>query len=252
MTERRLLFLYAHPDDESFGHGGTIARYAAEGVHIWLACATRGEAGRRRGSPPFCTPDELGAVRTSELEVACRELGVERLVFLDLPDKGVASSLNRPQAVRLAAALIDELRPQVVVSFAPDGSLSPHVDHVAMHHLAKEALAQTRQRPSRFFYVTFPAKLPTLVEGLFPGTGYAVARVKVALPGGGTDYRERRLAALRCHLTQVQQESWPWLPDREALGRLAEEEWYLLSEDCFQRPPGTPPVVLEGLWDDLA
>ena len=55
-----MLFLYAHPDDESFGHGGTIARYAAEGARIWLACATRGEAGRRRGSPPLCTPEELG------------------------------------------------------------------------------------------------------------------------------------------------------------------------------------------------
>ncbi len=248
-----MLFLYAHPDDESFGHGGTIARYAAEGARIWLACATRGEAGRRRGSPPFCTPEELGEVRARELEAACRELGVERLVFLDLPDKGVATSPARPKAVEAAAALIDALRPQVVVGFAPDGSLSPHVDHVAMHYLAKEALARAGHHPDRFYYVTFPHKLAPLVASLFPSAaGYALARIRVsALASGVDDYRARRLAALRCHLTQVQQEPWPWFPDREAVARLAEEEWYLLSEDWHKGPSGAPTADLDDLWADL-
>ena len=81
-TKRRLLVVLAHPDDESFLCGGTIAKMSERGIQITLLCATKGEMGRRMGNPILTTRESLPGLRVRELKGACEELGIKDLRFL--------------------------------------------------------------------------------------------------------------------------------------------------------------------------
>jgi LmbE family N-acetylglucosaminyl deacetylase len=85
-----LLFVLAHPDDESMGAGGTIARHVRAGVEVHLLCLTRGGAGWR-GRPPGRRPEELPEIRTEELHRAANVLSLTSLAFWDYPDGGLPS-----------------------------------------------------------------------------------------------------------------------------------------------------------------
>ncbi|MDQ7794965.1 MAG: PIG-L deacetylase family protein [bacterium] len=197
--------IVAHPDDEAFGPGATLAHYAGRGVRVYLACATRGEAGRRRGSPPFCTPAELGAVREGELRRSARVLGVSAVFLLGLPDGEVAKADPDASARRLALVMT-RTRPEVVITFGPEGSLSPHPDHVAVCHLTTRAFLSLPEagRPARIFHYLSPWRYSP------PATaGGTLVELDVSA------YRARRLEALKCHLTQVQQVAWLFGPAAE-------------------------------------
>lgn len=146
-----LMAVFAHPDDESFGIGGTLARYGADpGVRVILVCATRGEAGEI-SNPELASSERLGEVREQELHCACRTLGVEDLFFLDYRDSGMAGTAENEDPRALAQAEPDEAvgkivayirceRPDVVVTFDESGGYG-HPDHIAIHHFAKAAFA---------------------------------------------------------------------------------------------------------------
>jgi len=117
----RLMAILAHPDDESLGFGGTLAKYAAEGIHVALVTATRGERGWR-GEPdadPGLTA--IGQIRETELRSAATALGIDRLTFLDQIDGELAQAESGPVLARIVAE-IRAFRPQVVVTFGPDGA----------------------------------------------------------------------------------------------------------------------------------
>ncbi|MCL4489296.1 MAG: PIG-L family deacetylase [Chloroflexi bacterium] len=142
MGERRVLAVFAHPDDESFRPGGTLALLAQRGVRLYLLTATRGEAGSR-GNPPLCTPDELPAVRERELRCACAALGVEPPRLLDYRDGHVGAG-DPEQLVERILQVVDEVRPQVMLTFGPEG-LSGHPDHIAIGRCAAEAYRRAEQ-----------------------------------------------------------------------------------------------------------
>ncbi|HEY3489774.1 MAG TPA: PIG-L deacetylase family protein [Candidatus Deferrimicrobiaceae bacterium] len=134
--ERRLLLLLAHPDDETFGPGGTIARYAREGVSIRLATATRGEAGQL-GDPPLTDRAGLGALRERELHAAAAVLGIDAVEIFGFGDGKLASTPFESIVARATAA-IRRFRPHVVIGFGPDG-VSGHPDHTVMCNVAAAA-----------------------------------------------------------------------------------------------------------------
>ena len=91
-TEPRILLaVFAHPDDEAFGTGGTLARYAGEGVRVALVCATRGEVGGI-ADPSLATRETLGQVRETELRCAAQALGISDVIFLGYRDSGMAGT----------------------------------------------------------------------------------------------------------------------------------------------------------------
>jgi N-acetylglucosamine malate deacetylase 2 len=138
MMSRTLLVVFAHPDDESFLTGGSICRYGAEGVRVVLVTATRGESGKV-GDPPLCAVDALGATRELELRRAAAILGVAGVHLLDYPDRDLA--LAPPERIReQLVALIRAERPQVVVTFDPNGG-NLHPDHVAISRFAMDAVS---------------------------------------------------------------------------------------------------------------
>jgi LmbE family N-acetylglucosaminyl deacetylase len=139
---KTLLAIFAHPDDETFGPGGTLAKYAAEGVAVHLICATRGEVGES-GLEDLGDCEDLACQREQELRCAADVLGMTDVHFLGYQDSGMAgSSANEhPRALvqadpdAVAGQITDfmrRLQPQVVLTFDPYGAYG-HPDHIAMH-----------------------------------------------------------------------------------------------------------------------
>jgi LmbE family N-acetylglucosaminyl deacetylase len=132
----------AHPDDESLGMGGTLAKYAAEGVEVSLVTATRGDGGRfrghRRGEEAHPGREALGEIRAAELRAAAATLGVREVVLLDYPDQHLDRADPRGAAARIATHL-RRIRPDVVLTFGPDGAYG-HPDHIAISQLTTAAV----------------------------------------------------------------------------------------------------------------
>lgn len=149
MTQPVMMVILAHPDDESFPIGGTIAKSAAEGMDVHLVVATRGEAGI-----PNKTEAETAVIRETELRRACAELGVQQLTFLDYVDGTLAGISDESGTMRLLDVLRQAL-PDVVITFGADG-ISGHPDHLAVHRWTTAAFDQYKQetkRPLRLYYI---------------------------------------------------------------------------------------------------
>lgn len=139
-SPRRLLAVLAHPDDESFGMGGTLALYARRGVEVYLICATRGEVGDVADLKGYAS---VGDLRQAELECAAQVLGLKEVHFLGYRDSGMPGSPDNDHPQALIRAPLDEvaarivaymrrIRPQVVVTFDPIGGYR-HPDHIHVH-----------------------------------------------------------------------------------------------------------------------
>jgi LmbE family N-acetylglucosaminyl deacetylase len=134
----RLMCVLAHPDDESLGVGGTLARYAAEGVEIELVTATRGERGWSGPAEDNPGLAGLGQIRTAELLAAARVLGLKQVSFLDYID----GDLDQAAPVDVISKIVAHLRrfqPHVVLTFGPDGAYG-HPDHIAISQFTTAAI----------------------------------------------------------------------------------------------------------------
>jgi LmbE family N-acetylglucosaminyl deacetylase len=179
----RLMAVLAHPDDESLGFGGTLAKYAAEGVHTSVVTATRGEAGRFSGLPRgegHPGADALGRIRETELRAAATALGVGDLSLLDYRDQELDRAEPREAIGRIVTHL-RRVRPQVVLTFAPDGAYG-HPDHVAICQFTTAAILAAADpgftpdgadrsagthAVSKLYYLAWPAAAQAAYEEAF-------------------------------------------------------------------------------------
>lgn len=163
----RLMAILAHPDDESLGMGGTLAKYGAEGVETFLLTATRGDAGRFRGYPQddHRHPGRaaLAGIRETELRNAAIALGLREVTFLDYLDQGLDRA-DPAEVVAAIAAHIRRVQPEVVVTFGPDGAYG-HPDHIAISQFATAAVAAAANHS--FPVPSAPAAPPHLVSKLY-------------------------------------------------------------------------------------
>ena len=261
-----LMAVFAHPDDETFGTGGTLARYGADpDVRVVLVCATRGEAGEI-SDPSLATPEHLGEVREQELCCAAQLLGVDAVFFLGYRDSGMAGTPENkdPRALAMAdpaeavgkiVAHIRRERPEVVVTFDENGGYG-HPDHMAIHRFAKAAFAAAAdpaQYPEQIKAGLRPHQARKLYFTAIPHRFFRAAVAKLAelgieIPeryrqrveeGMGLpdefcttdvyvqDYWEAKLAAMQCHATQLNPDSiFATLPP-DIMAEL--QAW-----DCFQ------------------
>jgi LmbE family N-acetylglucosaminyl deacetylase len=134
----KLLVVFAHPDDESMGMGGTLAKYSAEGVETYYVCASRGERGWFGPEEQNPGLERLGEIRTKELENAVKELGMKGLCFLDYID-GEVDKADHAEAVSKIVTHIRRIQPQVIVTFPPDGNYG-HPDHIAIGQFTSAAV----------------------------------------------------------------------------------------------------------------
>jgi len=134
----RLMAVLAHPDDESLGFGGTLAKHSAEGVETYLVTATRGERGRYFSPDRKSEPAEVGRVREAELRAAAVVLGVREVVILGYPD-GAVDQIDAATAIAAIVHHIRRVRPHVLVTFGPDGAYG-HPDHIAISQFTTAAV----------------------------------------------------------------------------------------------------------------
>ena len=142
-----ILSVWAHPDDETYLAGGLMAAAAANGQRVVCVSATAGELGT--DDPATWPPERLGRVRRWEAAAAMAVLGVGDHRFLDLPDGGLAALDPEPHVARLVA-LLEEVRPDTVVTFAPDGGTF-HPDHQTISRWVSSAWA-SRGQPTRLLH----------------------------------------------------------------------------------------------------
>ena len=175
---RRLLGVFAHPDDETFCAGGTFARYAGQGAEIMVVSATRGQAGQIRDAAA-ATRRTIGAVREAELRLACSRLGIKHVRCLDHADGNLAGA-DFSAMVDEIAEVIEEFRPDGIITFGPDGGYG-HPDHMTISAVTTAAcmrVASARVEPDRagaarpghrrprLYYRSFPAADILLMERL--------------------------------------------------------------------------------------
>ena len=235
-----MLFVGAHPDDETFGVGGTLAKYVLAGASVYYACATRGEAGSVDAAL-MQGYENIGDLRWAELECASGILGLAGLYDLGYRDSGMPGSVDNNHPRALAAAPVEEVaerivkiirdtKPQVVITFDPIGGYR-HPDHIAVHratvmafHAAAEAAsfpgAGAPYQPDKLYFQVMSRKLLKIAVKILPLFGQdprrfgrngdiditALASVdfpvhaKVQLTREARELQEKARA---CHISQV-------------------------------------------------
>ncbi len=136
--ELRLMCVLAHPDDESLGTGGILARYAAEGVGTYLITATRGEYGWWGDEKDYPGPQALGQIREAELRASAQALALREVKLLDYID-GQLDQAEPAEAIAQIAGHVRRVKPHVVVTFGPEGAYG-HPDHIAISQFTTAAL----------------------------------------------------------------------------------------------------------------
>lgn len=160
----RVVGIFAHPDDESVCAGGTLARYSSGGADVRVVSLTRGGAGQIRDAA-VATRGTLATVRECELRRAGEELGLAETRCLDLED-GTLERVDLEELVAIATSLLEELEPDVVITFGPDG-FSGHPDHTAVGAAVTAAcFARLPDRPVRLFHCHRPYNRMLLRERL--------------------------------------------------------------------------------------
>ena len=223
-----LLAVFAHPDDESFICGGTLAKAAAEGHRVHLVCATRGEEGEivHPDIDPELHPkgDDRGRLRAAELERASAVMGLEPPIWLGHCDSGFPHQVGsgNPRALmnqdlieleRQLLPIIATLKPEVMVTFDPHG-IYPHVDHVTIHRAATAAFwsagSIVQPAPRRLFYPAYELEAVRATREQDPGATmaevdpdfYGVSADSVAARIDIGDCAERKKKAICAHASQ--------------------------------------------------
>ena len=200
---RSALFIYAHPDDETFGAAGTISLLRSKDWRVVLACATLGDKGKC-GEPALCTPDELPAVRERELRDAACIIDLSEIHLLGYKDKELAAA--PPDEIRRKlVGIIRAERPEIVFTFDPNG-FNVHPDHVAISRFTSDAVAAAadpRWYPELGDAHAVPALLwNTLLEPWQEASGNAADEAGVDIVLDVSAWAERKQAALGAHRTQ--------------------------------------------------
>ena len=256
LAGRTVLGIFAHPDDESLACGGTLARLADAGARVVIVCASHGEAGSI--SDPALVPDgDLGRVRVRELRDAAAVLGVAEVIVLDHPDGDLRWD-HVPDLHAEIVALIQRYRPDAVITFAEDG-LYWHLDHIGVHERTYTAVLSLGAAAPPLYYVTMQHNVMREVVEAARAKGGAPPDASFwgiapdAFGDGANpptfvidvrDWAVRKLAALRCHRTQMGPNNpMAWIDEDEA------RRW--LGIEQFRRAPldATGDAMLEHLGE---
>jgi N-acetyl-1-D-myo-inositol-2-amino-2-deoxy-alpha-D-glucopyranoside deacetylase len=281
LAARRLMFVHAHPDDESISTGVTMARYAAAGAHVTLVTCTLGEEGEIH-VPDLAQlapdqADQLGGYRISELAAACAALGVTDHRFLGgaghyrdsgmmgLPANDHPRSFWRADLDTAAGLLLEimrEVRPQVLVTYDPNGFYG-HPDHIQAHRVAMRAAELAGPAgcaPAKIYWTAVPRRVLEAGMRAFAESGanpFAGVDRADDLPFGTPDEQVAarinvpeqvgaKEAALRAHATQIPPNSWLYTIARSFGAAYTGVEYFTLA--AGERGPGDGP---EGWEADL-
>jgi LmbE family N-acetylglucosaminyl deacetylase len=216
-----MVAIFAHPDDEAFGTGGSLTKYAAEGVAVHLIMATRGEAGQS-ANPAIELAQPVSLVREQELRRACDRYGLKELHLLGYLD-GQTAVVPPSEPVFKIVEILRRLKPQVVLSFGPEGVYG-HFDHLVVHRWATAAVelaaaaekwpeAGPAHHVAKFYYRALPQpQVARMIElngrasvdmgGVpFPFVGYPPEQITTIIDV--RKYARTKQEAILCHRSQI-------------------------------------------------
>jgi N-acetylglucosamine malate deacetylase 2 len=213
-ANRTFLAVFAHPDDESIACGGTLARLADAGARVVLMCASRGERGAVSDQALIADTD-LGTVRSRELQQAAHVLGISDVILYEHPD-GDLRWADVPQFHVEIVLAIQNYRPDAVITFGEDG-LYWHLDHIGVHERTYTAVKSFGPWAPPLYYVTMQHGVMTelvqtsIANGLvlranpfdIEPDAFGEHAKPPTLLVDVHDWVPRKLAALRCHRTQI-------------------------------------------------
>ena len=137
--EQHVLVVFPHPDDETFGCGGTIAQFAKSGIPVTYICGTMGQMGRNMGKPFFATRESLPHIREAELAEACQAIGIKNVIKLGLRDKTI--EFEDPEIlIDSIERILREIRPSLVLTHYPGYAVHP--DHNALGDVTIRAISR--------------------------------------------------------------------------------------------------------------
>ncbi|MEV8513955.1 N-acetyl-1-D-myo-inositol-2-amino-2-deoxy-alpha-D-glucopyranoside deacetylase [Dactylosporangium sp. NPDC051484] len=290
MSPRSILFVHAHPDDESMGTGATMARYAADGARVTLVTCTLGEEGEIHvpalAGIAAAEGDQLGGYRIAELAEACRCLGVTDHRFLGgagrYRDSGMMDTPanKHPRAfwgadLDVAAGqlleVVRETRPQVAVTYDPNGFYG-HPDHIQAHRVLTRAVELAEAEgiaPQKVYWTAVPRSVLEAGMREFRDSSdnpFADIERPEDLPFGTADediaarvdaheFAEEKTAALKAHATQIPPSSWLFSIAGNFGAEFMGVEYYQLARG--EKGPGVGPYGWEedlfaGLEVDVA
>jgi N-acetyl-1-D-myo-inositol-2-amino-2-deoxy-alpha-D-glucopyranoside deacetylase len=255
-TRLSALAVFAHPDDESFSCGGTLARLAAGGAEVNLICATNGEVGEI-SDPALATPENLGEVRREELRSAARALDIREPYYMGYRDSGMSGTPENQDPRCLHQTDVDvvggkvvefirRLKPEVVFTFDA-GGVYGHPDHIAIHRATSWAIdVLTRENgaslPSLYFTALPRGYMRRLAEearrhGLAAeqnGNGFDLEKfgtpdelVTTVVNVG--PYLDAKLQAIRSHRTQINPDNPILSLPEDMVRRFLEKEHFTLA-----------------------
>jgi len=210
--------VFAHPDDETFICGGSLAKYAAEGHRIVLVCATKGEMGRRMGVPVTESRESIVAVREQELRNACNALGIADIEFLGFRDKTLEIQPFESLVERVER-LMTAYQPEVIVTFHEE--LGGHPDHCTIGAAATKAFLRYHavQADARLYFVAWNAMASHPEEHGLGRKNMVEVDVKAFL--------KEKLNAYRAHRTQSQLHGSLWKSDKQGMSNLSSTEHFV-------------------------
>jgi LmbE family N-acetylglucosaminyl deacetylase len=260
-----ILAVFAHPDDESLACGGTLARLADAGARVVLVCASRGDRGSLGGTHGVIQPD-LGRVRAAELRAAAESLGIADLLILGHPD-GALRWAEVPQFHGELMITLRRYRPDAVLTFGEDG-LYWHADHIGVHERTATAVRSLGDEAPLLYAVTMPvgtmqalvraarARGGAAADSGFLGIHPDAFGLSAEPPTVAIDVRPwiaRKMAALRCHRTQMgPRNPLAWIDDDDARGLLGIEHFARMTLDnrrASDRPHGADEPPAAGLLE---
>ena len=191
---QKILAIFAHPDDESFGPGGFIAKKVKEGDEVHLLCATRGQAGHNS------TGRETSEVRTNELEAAAKILGIKKVSFLDFKD-GCICNGDIARLMEIITREMESFKPDVLLTFNLNG-VSGHVDHMAVSSAVTKVFDDTKIAQKLYYFTeskTFSEKMKNYFIYFPNGSMPSEVDEVVDLTG----IYDIKVAAMRAHQSQI-------------------------------------------------
>lgn len=243
----RVLCMLAHPDDETFGPGGTIAKYADRGYEMFLATATKGEAGML-GDPPVATRENVGDVRALELACAARTLGIKEIFFMGFID-GKLVETPVASIVERAVYAIRKYRPHVIISFGPTG-ISGHPDHILMSEVSRLCFRKSAEsdycpehrqngnltpwQAMKLYHFEIPEKY--LKERNVNLSGVPMEDITTVIDT--SDYVDKKIRAFHCHKTQIK--DIERILSRPNYREFTKNEYYVLADVAGVETPSFP------------
>ena len=209
LQPKRILCLFAHPDDETFGPGGSLAVWKEQGAEVHIICATKGEGG---GS---------STARVKELKTAAKILNLNSVTFLKFKDGKIGNN----QLIELENAFIpfiNTLQPDTIVTFDLNG-VSGHLDHIAVASAATQAFKKTEIAKQLLYFCT-SEKLSKLMDHYFIHFPKGKMREEVDLVVDIAPVWEKRVKAMYAHQSQIKDVIQ--ILARRKLIRAPKEEWF--------------------------